>query len=47
MSITLVSAFGVAGWLAAGAAIGVAGMALCQRVSAWREQRLSAEWDPY
>jgi hypothetical protein len=47
MSFTLASAMGEAAWLAAGAALGVLAMTLRQKLHAWREQRLAAEWDPY
>lgn len=47
MSFTLASTLGVVGWLVAGAALGVVGTVLRQRLSARREERLSGEWDPY
>ena len=47
MSFSLTNAFGPAAWLAAGAVLGVAAMALRHRLQAWREARLAAEWDPY
>jgi hypothetical protein len=47
MSLTLASAMGAAGWMLVGAALGILGTVLCRRLIAWREQRLSSDWDPY